>query len=436
MTNGVIHVGIACASAAFSFIGGDGRTTQDWYENELLTIRSLVKGEKPGGARPASLTDRPRPQTVTSRRRGADAPPLGTPSGETETNSLVVATTMQGAVVVIDPVTGKILDQRQYGAPLCAPVGTGEAVWAATSGGSPGSAPREVVRVTASGLDVVGEVPSLLGGLFATGAGALWAVGEPDSTNGRNDLHRIPIEDPASAAIAYRSGENPMHVLWAGRDGVAVQESNSLIPVTGPNSGKPVAGWHLSPDPSAGALVLTESNVAWTCGTRSRSMEVMETRFGAFDLAENKVVHSEELIRTKAGDWLYPRHPVVAFGHLWIALDGRHGVKVIDAETLDDVGWVTLGPGVQEPVAGLGRLWVVVRQPVPTLYAIDPTSLEVVGKAPVGARAWKATVVGNEVWTADFDAGTLSAVDAGSGETRTIRVGTQSQVVGLATTKK
>lgn len=116
-----------------------------------------------------------------------------------------------------------------------------------------------------------------------------------------------------------------------------------------------------------------------------------------------------------------PNGIAFAFGAVWVADFGRGRVLRIDPAhnrvtgrvALEHADWIT-------PVGDY--LWV--SSETNAVYRLDPASMQIVAKVPVGKNPLASALVGGDLWVPNIDSNSVSVVDVASGEVRrTINVG-------------
>jgi virginiamycin B lyase len=121
-----------------------------------------------------------------------------------------------------------------------------------------------------------------------------------------------------------------------------------------------------------------------------------------------------------------PRAIAAGAGSVWVAeQDGDGGpasLTQIDPETNAVVGRLAVPQGINDVQAGLGAVWVVVRDGV-TLLKVDPATRAIVARTPVGPKALRADVGAGAVWVTNHDDDSVSQIDPRTGEVVTIAVG-------------
>jgi YVTN family beta-propeller protein len=291
---------------------------------------------------------------------------------------------------------------------------------------SPAVVPNSVVVIDPGANAVTDVIPvgSSPGAIVAE-RGDLWVVNSNDATLTRIDrAARRGVETTGfgSGPLAggdgliwaptprglfrYDVGDRTLQLRTPSALGLDFQLSNFVDPATGLGS-----VWLLTRDEPPGLLRIDPDRVAVL---ESRPLEPLRPPLAR-------------------GYWLPSGAIVIDRRYVWIAYSRRSDGRVFRYDpTTQTMARVNVHGRLTSIAADEEAIWVVAQERR-TLVRVDPESLSVVGRIPIGKEPLQVATGAGSVWTANAGDGTVSRVDPGTNRVvATIEVGERPQGLVVA----
>jgi class 3 adenylate cyclase/DNA-binding beta-propeller fold protein YncE len=297
-------------------------------------------------------------------------------------------------------------------------------VWSLTSskGGQVTAKPNSVAVIDARTNEVIGDVAvGRSPGPVAVGPEGVWVGNLEDAT--------ISHIDPSTRRLVgtVGVGANPTF-LTTGFGAVWAENSDDqILRRVDPGPGQVTDTIRLTRHPASGQAGLAVGEGAIWTG------QIDSDRLGYLVRIDphTSTVEPTRVLVSRPSDVPETEHDLaIGEGAVWLTSAVSQQIRRIDPGRRSIEGVQDLPSETSAVAAGAGAVWVALHNG--TVYKLDPETLDIqdvirVSAAPVIAIA----VRGGAVWTANGGDGTVSRINAHSGQARTIRVGGNPSGIGV-----